>query len=149
MALKKYSPKLAPVLDESGEEVATVHGISFAAIVELININRPAVEALFEQFSGRDPTTVTEDDFAGLGMQMIQSAPNLVAQIIATASDAYDDWERGETSPIEVIMDWPVGLQWAALEQIAPLTFKAGGGAKKMLALALQVARSQSPSRQP
>lgn len=147
MALKKYSPKTATIMDD-GEEIGSVHGLSFSAIVELININRPAVEALFERFSGRDPGNITEDEINGIGMSMIETAPILVAQIIAAASDAYENHQEGET-PIEDIMAMPIGLQWAFLEKIAPLTFNAGGGAKKMLALALQVARNQSRSRQP
>lgn len=151
MALKRHSPKITSIKDNDGEEIATVHGLSFSAITTLININRPAVEALFEQFSGREPDSITETEVSAVGQSMFETAPLLVAQIIAAATDAYEEWDgvSDTDNPITTIMAWPLGLQWAALEAIAPLTFNAGGGAKKMLALALQVARNQGRSLLP
>lgn len=148
MALKRHTPKMVKIMD-GDEEVGTVHGLSFSAIVGLININRPAVEALFDRFAGRDPSTIAESEVSAAGMSMLENAPILVAQIISEAADAYEDWDEksSEPSPVEQIMAMELGLQWAFLEQIAALTFNAGGGAKKMLTLALKAARNQGQSR--
>lgn len=146
MALK-YTQKTTIVMD--GEtEAGSVHGLSFNAIVGLININREAVEGLFNSFQGREAETVSEDEISSLGMDMIKSAPMLVAQIIAEASDAYVgyDPDSADESPMDVIMSMPVGLQIAFLEKIGPLTFNAGGGAKKMLALAMKAVRGGNQS---
>lgn len=147
MALK-YTVKTRDVTD-GGEVVGTVHGLSFNAIVGLINLNRPTVEALFHKFSGRDAESVTEDEINAIGMEMLESAPVFVAQVIAAASDAYDGYDpkdEGAVSPLEVIMSMPVGLQMAFLQEIMPLTFNAGGGVKKMLALALKANQGASQS---
>ena len=147
MALK-YKMKTKDVMD-GDEVVGTVHGLSFNAIVGLVNLNRPAVEALFNQFQGRDPATINEGEINAIGMEMLESAPVLVAQIIAAATDAYEDFdpkEEGATSPLDTIMDMPLGLQLAFLQEIMPLTFNAGGGVKKMLALALKASQGASQS---
>lgn len=145
MALK-YRVKTEKVFDGE-DEVATVHGLSFNSIVGLININRDAVEGLFSKFQGRDPGTIDEGEVSAIGMEMIEKAPLLVAQIIADASDAYAGYnEETDENPMEVILSMPVGLQIAFLEKIGPLTFNAGGGAKKMLALALKAVQGGSQS---
>lgn len=144
MALK-YSVKTRKIMD-GADEIATVHGLSLNAIVGLINLNRSAVEALFESFSGK--SEVDDEQLASLGMDMIESAPIMVAQIIAAATDAYENYVavEGETTPLDTILDMPVGLQLAFLQEIGELTFAAGGGAKKVLALALKAAQGGSQS---
>lgn len=145
MALK-YTHKTAKIMD-GDTEVATVHGLSFNAIVGLISINREAVESLFTKFQGREPDEISEDEVSAVGLEMLEKAPVLVAQIIAYASDAnvgYD--EDTDENPMDVIMSMPAGLQLAFLSEIGPLTFNAGGGAKKMLALALKAVRGGSQS---
>lgn len=147
MALK-YTVKTKDVMD-GDEVVGTVHGLSFNAIVGLINLNRPAVEGLFNKFQNRDPDSIDEGEINAVGMEMLESAPLLVAQIIAAASDAYEDHDprvENAESPLDTIMGMPVGLQLAFLNEIMPLTFNAGGGVKKMLALALKASQGASQS---
>lgn len=147
MALK-YTVKSKDILD--GEEVVgTVHGLSFNAIVGLINLNKPVVEALFNKFSGRDAESVTEEEIATIGMEMLETAPVFVAQVIAAATDAYlgyDPEDENAVNPLDTIMSMPLGLQLAFLQEIMPLTFNAGGGVKKMLALALKASQGASQS---
>lgn len=145
MALS-YTQKTEKVMD-GDVEAGTVHGLSFNAIVGLININRDAVEGLFNKFQGRDPETVLESEVNAVGMDMINSAPGLVAQVIAAATDAYDHYDPAtDENPMNVIASMPVGLQIAFLEKIGPLTFNAGGGAKKMFALAMKAVKGGSQS---
>lgn len=142
MALN-YTQKTKPIMD-GDEVVAHVHGLSFNAMVGLINMNREVVEGLFNSFQGRDVETISEQEVMGVGMEMITKAPVFVAQIIAQASDAYDGYDpkdEGAINPMDIIMGMPVGLQLAFLQEIGPLTFSAGGGAKKMIALAMQAAQ--------
>lgn len=144
MALK-YTVKTRKIMD-GDEEVGTVHGLSLNHIVGLINNNRPAVEALFSKF--QDKPEMSEDEVANIGMDMVEQAPLMVAQIIAFATDAYEGYVavEGEATPLDTIMSMPVGLQLAFLQEIGDLTFSAGGGAKKILALALKTARGGSQS---
>ena len=144
----KYTQKTKAIKD-GDDVIATVHGLSFNAIVGLINLNRDVVEALFNKFSGRDAESVTEEEIGAIGMEMLETAPKFVAQVIALASDAYDDFDAeqaGAENPLEQIMSMPVGLQLAFLQEIMPLTFNAGGGVKKMLALALKASQGASQS---
>lgn len=73
------------------DEVASVHGLSLNHIVGLINNNRPAVEALFGKF--QETADLKDEEIADIGMEMIEQAPLLVAQIIAFATDAYDNYD--------------------------------------------------------
>jgi hypothetical protein len=128
------------------DEVASVHGLSLNHIVGLINNNRPAVEALFGKF--QETADLKDEEIADIGMEMIEQAPLLVAQIIAFATDAYDNYDAAddEPSPLETILTMPAGLQLHFLQEIGDMTFSAGGGAKKLIALALKVAKGQSAS---
>lgn len=146
MALK-YTVKTRKIMD-GDDEVGTVHGLSLNHIVGLINNNRPAVEALFNKFQDKTESAMTDDEVASIGVDMIEQAPLMVAQIIAFATDAYDGYVAvdGEPTPLDTILSMPVGLQLAFLQEIGDMTFSAGGGAKKMLALALKAARGGSQS---
>lgn len=131
------------------DEVGSVHGLSLNHIVGLINTNRPAVEALFSKFQDKEEVALTDDEVGNIGLEMIEQAPVMVAQIIALASDAYDGHDLDDeyaVSPLDTIMSMPVGLQLAFLQEIGDMTFSAGGGVKKMLALALKAARGGNQS---
>lgn len=137
----KYTLKTKPVMD-GAEEVLTVRGLSLNDIVQLLLINRDAMEGLFEQFSGRNPESINETEIVSAGMGMVETAPGLVAHIVALAADATEHFDE--------IVNLPIGIQAAALEKIGELTFSAGGGPKKMLALAMKlVPKRQSVSLQP
>lgn len=146
MALR-YKTKTEKVFD-GDDEVGEVHGLSLNALVGLLANHRPEVEALFGQFQGKDPNAISEAEVSAAGFEMIEKAPVFVAQIIAAATDAYVDYEpvEGEDTPLDLIMSMPAGLQFAFLSKIGPLTFNAGGGVKKMLALALKAGQGGSQS---
>jgi hypothetical protein len=143
----KYKIKTRKIMD-GDDEVGTVHGLSLNNIVGLINNNRPAVESLFNRFQDKTESAMTDEEVASIGVDMIEQAPLMVAQIIALATDAYEGYEavEGEPTPLDAIMSMPVGLQMAFLQEIGDMTFSAGGGAKKMLALALKAVRGGSQS---
>lgn len=148
MTLNRSYKKTVKVMD-GDEVVGTVHGLSFNTIVQLIDMNRPIVEALFDKFNGVDPASIKEEDILVSGMELIKETPVFVAQIIAAATDAYDDHDpedESAESPLEFIMGLSTGVQMAFLNEIFPLTFSAGGGAKKMLALAMKAVQGGSQS---
>jgi|GEM_PF-2899801 hypothetical protein len=139
MALK-YTLKRAEVID-GGDVVATVRGLSLNDMTDLMQINAEAMDLLFEQFRGREPDSISEIEVSGIGVSLLKSAPVIVAQIIATATDAYSEYEEaeGRPTPMDVIMAMPTGTQMACLEKIGELTFNAGFDPKKLIALALSV----------
>lgn len=138
MALN-YTLKKSKVMD-GDDLIATVRGLSLNDIVELISMNKEAMESLFNQFAERDPNTITEGEIVQTGMGLLSSAPMLIAQIIAVGADAWEDYTGadGEVNPIESILSMPTGLQVMCLEQIGSLTFNAANPPKKMLALTLK-----------
>lgn len=133
-----YTLKTDKVMD-GDEVIVTVRGLSPTDIVQLIQINRPAIEELFNRFSGREPETIDDADVAEAGLSMIEAAPGLVAHIIALAADALDQFDQ--------VLVLPVGVQVEALEKIGKLTFSAGGGPKKVMALAMKLFQSQGESQ--
>lgn len=147
MALK-YKVKTIDVKD-GDDVVGTVHGLSFNAIVDLVNLNRETVETLFNKFSGREAESISDTEINAVGMEMLETAPLFVAQVIAAATDAfegYDPKDENGVNPLDTIMSMPLGLQLAFLQEIMPLTFNAGGGVKKILALALKASQGASQS---
>lgn len=150
MALK-YKIKREPILDDDGSEIATVRGLSLNDIVGLIMINKDAMEELFNQFNGKEADAINDDDINGMGIAMIESAPTLVAQVIAEASDAYKNFEQveGEETPMEIIMEMPTGLQIHFLEKIGKLTFEKGGSPKKLLAQVMNLVGKNLSANQP
>lgn len=136
----KYTLKTALIMD--GEtEVATVRGLSFTDIVQLLQVNREAMERLYAEFAGRDPNSIGEGEVTAIGMQMVEKAPALAGHIIALAADAPESFDD--------IIAMPVGLQIACLEKIGELTFTSGGGLKKTLALAMKAMSGASQSASP
>lgn len=145
----KYTLKRKAVMD-GDEEIATVRGLSLNDIVELVTLNKDAMESVFEQFNGRDPSTITEDEVTSTGLGMLTSAPMLIAQIIAVGADAYKNYTPDtDENPVEVVLGMPTGLQIAFLEAIGTMTFNAANPPKKMLALALKMAQGVSQSDRP
>lgn len=143
MALNR-TLKTAKVMD--GEhEIATVHGLSFNAIVHLVELNMADAQTLFNQFAGREAESLGEEELIGAGWGMLKTIPVFAAQVISLATDAYDDAPENEDT-LSVILDMPLGHQFAVLEKTAQLTFNAGSDPKKLLALALKAAQGGSQS---
>lgn len=122
----KFTLKTETIKD--GDNEVVVRGLSLNDIVQLMVVNRDAVEAMFGEFAGRDPEQIKDTEITEVAMNLIETAPAMVAHIIALAADATDEFDN--------IMKLPVGMQMDALEKVGGLTFTSGGGAKKMLALA-------------
>lgn len=124
-----------------------VRGLSPNDIVQLLDIHRPIMEKMFEQFSGTNPellmveTKATEDIAAAashMAIGMIEQAPSLVAHVIALAADdvsSYDDY---------VLL--PMGVQIDAIGEIGKLTFESAGGPKKLWDLAAGILQAKARS---
>lgn len=137
--MAKFTLKTAKV-EVADNEFLSVRGLSLNDITQLILLHREAIEGVFTSFSGRDPQSITEDDAANVAMNMIESAPALVAHIIALAADdvdAYDDY-----------VALPLGTSVEALEKIGGLTFANGGGPKKIMGLAMKLVGSGQAKRE-
>lgn len=141
MALN-YTLKKEPVMDGS-EVVATVRGLSLNDIIELIILNKESMNGLFDQFSERDPDSITEGEIVSTGLGLLTTAPMFIAQIIAVASEAWEDYEDDgdKENPLNTILSMPTGMQIAFLEKIGMMTFNAANPPKKILALALKMAQ--------
>lgn len=131
----KYTLKTKRIEIDGPDNYVEVRGLSVNHIVQLMTINRPAIDELFSQFAGRDEGSINEAEVMNAGMGMVENAPAMVAHIIALAANATEQFDQ--------IVDLPIGVQVASLEAIGELTFAAGGGPKKMLALAMKLVGNQ------
>lgn len=109
----------------------TVRGIALSDISRIVRTNTHDIQGFFMKFMGERETALQSADpkFASLGMatkfgnSLLSGAPDLAADIIATASD--------EPHLAHKVRQMPFPAQLEALEAIAELTFNGEDGIKK------------------
>lgn len=101
----------------------TVRGLSLDDIAFLVQRHGDKFGSLLSDFQNRGGE-LTPESIAQFAGPLLQSAPEIAAQLIACASGDPDD------APIAAALPFPVQID--ALEKLAKLTFDAGGGPKKL-----------------
>lgn len=129
-----YKLKTAKVVD--GDSEIELYGLSLNDITQLVMLNRDAIEAMFQQMSGRNTLNVADAEVRALVMDVIGEAPALVSHAIGLSARALEQFDE--------IVQWPVGIQIECLMKIGELTFTTEFSPKKALALALKKAGGQS-----
>ncbi|MDR3474323.1 MAG: hypothetical protein P4M09_21950 [Devosia sp.] len=115
----------------SDQEFFEVRGLSFNDVTQLVMLHRETIERIFATFSGRDPNSISEADASDVILSMIDSAPALVAHIVALGADDLANFDE--------YVKLPMGAQVEAIEKIGELTFATGGGPKKLFGLAMKL----------
>lgn len=118
----------------SGGEVFAVRGLCLDDISYLMRRHGPHIKKLFEDFTQKGEVTV--EGVAAFAMPILQSAPEIAAELIACAA--------GERDATSITARLPVPVQLDALEKLALLTFDAEGGPKKLLETVLRMAQGVS-----
>jgi hypothetical protein len=128
VALKTLTVATAKIETSGGD--FTVRGLSLSDVMLLVSKDRAAIAALFHKFlqSGNDAAL---EDVTKLGSALIESAPDLAAEIIAIAAD--------EPDQVDVAKRLSFPAQISALEKIGELTFAAEGGPKKVVETVIRV----------
>lgn len=114
-----------------GDDSFVVRGLSLNDIAILVQRHGKRLSELFTQFSQQNE--LTTDAVAAFALPLIQTAPEIVAELIACASGDPDDAELAAQLPFPVQID--------ALEKLARLTFEAGGGPKKLVETVIRLAQ--------
>ncbi len=108
-----------------------VRGLSLNDVSILVQRHGKRLSELFQQFT--EQGDLTTETVAAFALPLIQSAPEIAAELIACAAGDPDDAEIAGRLPFPVQID--------ALEKIANLTFEAGGGPKKLLETVVRLAQ--------
>lgn len=132
---------LVKVSDRGGFEV---RGLSPYDMTALFMRRRGELSALFDQFAAkvRAGETVGLEDGAAMIASILETAPDLVAEVIAiaTGSDPLDAADFA--ADVAVARTMAVGVQADALQKIAGLTFTEEMPAGKFASLALGAIQS-------
>lgn len=100
----------------------TVRGISTDDIATLLRSRSDEIGKFFVKYAGQAKRAGNE---AAIGMELLESAPGLMGEIIALAAD--------EPTMAAVASRLPLPTQLEAIEKIASLTFDEAGGVGKFV----------------
>lgn len=120
-------------IDFADGDFIEVRGLGVPDIMQLVEVHSETVSDLFDQFTGRDPNSITIDDLDQVPMALATRCPAIVAHVIALAADAQDQ--------MDVVAKLPIDVQVAALEKIGTLTFGMQGGVKNFVETVTRIAR--------
>lgn len=129
MSLKSLRLPEAKVELPDGDFV--VRGLSLNDVSILVQRHGKRLNELFQRFA--EQGDLTTETVAAFALPLLQSAPEIAAELIACAAGDPDDAEIAGRLPFPVQID--------ALEKIAILTFEAGGGPKKLLETVVRLAQ--------
>lgn len=118
----------------------TVRGLSPLDAFGLYQRHAGELSALFEQFRSQAEAGAITDP-AAFGAELLSGAPQIMAEIVASASDCDP---QGEDWPVVMAttLRLPASVQLDALQKVADLTFTSEMPAPKFLGLVLQMAKS-------
>lgn len=125
---------------EVADSYFTVRGLSPNDALGLYYRHRGQLSAMFEQFSARAKAEVAVD-VTEFGASLVGGAPQIMAEIIALASNSDprgEDWD----GDVGVALTLSAGVQMDALEKIGRLTFTSEMPPKKFFGLVLAMAQS-------
>lgn len=119
---------LTEKVDLPGGKSFAVRGLSLIDIAPLIAGRRKQIEAFFTRYAKKAGLrkNVSTDMVIDAGMDLLSIAPELAAEIIASAADTPHLAAK--------VSKLPLTAQMEALEKIGRLTFDAAGGPEKFVA---------------
>ena len=131
-------------IEHNGTRVMEIRGLSFADISALCNEHRNdlnLVIELWQMFAQENKAAMATnnfvDTFTEYAIQLLTSAPGLIAKVIAVCADDVD--------AAEVISRMPISVQINAIEAISTLTANDFGGAKEMLGKIMSLISANVP----
>lgn len=148
MALYRYDPPRRAVEDRHGNKVADVRGMSFNDLNNLANNHFDNLDKLlsvwehYQEVSANQDagSFMTDESFAAFIADICTSAPGIMADIIAMATD-----EEDQRAAINSILAWPMHLQCRALGHIYALSVDDFGGPVKLVGALIQQIRQVAP----
>lgn len=137
MGLKEIGLRRDTVKTADGDTF-TVRGLNVPDIVQIVEVNKPAVAALFDRLSGKDANSISVSDATSLITELISIAPQACAHAIALVAD---DQVVDRDGMFDAALRLPLDVQADALEKIAVLSFRMEGGPKKFVETVLRIAK--------
>jgi hypothetical protein len=110
----------------------SVRGISLADLTAVFLAERHQLEAVYERVMNG---SVSSDPEVAV-LQVLQSAPDVVARFIASANDEPDEWAT--------VRDMPHADQLVLAIGVLEVTFESGGGVKNVVETATKAVRAMS-----
>lgn len=130
MSLKELTIPSAPVQTPGGE--FSVRGLSLDDLTYILQRHAVEVSRVISVIEAKRGE-IGNDLISELAVGLIQSAPAVVAEIIAVASGNPGEAAYARTLPFPVQLD--------AIEKIGNLTFEVSGGPKKVLEAVIRLAK--------
>jgi hypothetical protein len=129
MDLKALAAAAGTVETSNGTRIA-VRGLSLVDLSQLARAHGKQLAGAFDAFKGMEANE--NDDATATLHQLIERAPDLVAEVIALATDS-----PGEAAAAKQL---PFGLQVAILNETGKQTFVTEGGLGKTLEIVINMA---------
>jgi len=140
MSLRDQLPLPKATVNLPGGGSATVRGISPDDVARIYHRHSGELAVLFDHFAGKMQANDGDTDalVGALTGTLLNEAPRLLAEIIAVAMDA-DTTSADFDEDVDHLLRFSAGVQTAALEAIAGLTFSSDMPPGKFFALVLKM----------
>lgn len=130
--LKGYIAPTKSVPLPGGQDPLALRGLSLHDVAAIVRDYKQDITIVWKQFEGLiSGQGVQNLDLSAVITVAMQSAPLLVAQIIATAANEPNEWD--------IVAKLPITVQLAAIQAVTDLTFEGEGGAKNVLEAVLRL----------
>ena len=137
MALADYVVQRRDVLDHNGKKVATVRGLNFEDISQLVRNHITDLTQILGSFS-KDGKLLPETlDTNALIFNLVVKTPGTAGRLIALGCDEPDETEKAKLLPAP--------LQVKLIGEIVALTFEDVGGPLEFLVLVRMAVEVQRP----
>ena len=138
MALADYVVQRRDVMDFNGKKIATVRGLNFEDISQLVRNHITALTQILNGFSEGGKLLPEALDMNAMMFSLIVKAPDTAGKMLALGCD--------EPNEIEKAKLLPAPLQLKLLGEIAALTFEDVGGPLEFLVLVRMAMEAQRPA---
>ena len=130
MSLKELTIPSAPVQTPGGE--FSVRGLSLDDLTYILQRHAVEVSQIVSTIEAKKGE-IGNDLLSEMAVGLIQSAPDVAAEVIAVAA--------GELDQVTKVRMLPFPVQLDAMEKIGNLTFEVYGGPKKVLEAVIRLAK--------
>ena len=126
-----YSPVKETVGFEGGS--IEIRGLTFPDLAKLIDVNRESILPIVEKYRGHSGDELLMEKGGEILLDVVTSAPVLVAHVICLAADLEGEFNQ--------IAQLPLGIMVQLIERIVDLTFRTSGGSGNLGAIVQNLVR--------
>lgn len=134
MGLNTFTPPSDTLTFPGGS--VTLRGLGLDDLVKLVRKHGAQMRPLFAELTSKQTLDLADPSIDAVGMKLLDTAPDLMADVIA--------FSAGEPDSAAQAKMLPVGVQIEALEKVFRLTLEAEGGVEKLVETVQRVVRTVS-----